>query len=330
MTTWPSDRRPSRRAVLAGGLAGGLAAALPPRLVHATGNDGWPRRIPHETGELLLSAPPRRILSTAPSLTGVLLAIGAPLVASAAAAVGRLTDDSGFFRQWAKVAHDRGVEVLYPNLAFDIEALIVQAPDLVIASATGGDSVLPYLPLIEEQGLPVMVLDYSSHGWEELAETLGRASGQDEGTQRVIRDFADRATRVGAGLTRPPGQVSIVSYNLAGTYAVGKPSSPQAKVAAALGFDVVGLPDALQGAVTRSADFDFISHENLPAAITGDSVFLMSGSAESVQAFCADPVLANLPAVAKGQVYPMGPSSFRIDYYSGLEMIETLRPYFTR
>ena len=72
----------------------------------------------------------------------------------------------------------------------------------------------------------------------------------------------------------------------------------------------------------------FISRENLSAAISGDSVFLLSASDADVQAFLADPVLANLPAVVNKRVYALGPSSFRIDYYSGREMIDTVARNF--
>ncbi len=291
--------------------------------------ESWPRTVPHEAGELTLTAPPKRIVSTAPSLTGILLAINAPVVASAAAVNGPLTDDTGFFRQWADVAHDRGVEVLYPNLTFDMEALIVAEPDLVVASTTGGDSILPYLAELQAQDIPVLVLDYSSHSWEELAETLGRATGHEADAARAAQDFDAQAKAVAATLTRPPGKVSIVSYNFAGTYSVGKPSSPQAKVVSALGFEVAGLPEDMRAQVARSSDFDFVSHENLAPAIVGETVFLLNGTEASVQAFMADPVLANLPAVKAGRVYPLGPTSFRVDYYSGLQIIDTLRPYFT-
>lgn len=301
-------------------------ALILPTVVQA---ESWPRTVPHEAGELTLTAPPKRIVSTAPSLTGILLAINAPVVSSAAAVNGPLTDDTGFFRQWADVAHDRGVEVLYPNLTFDMEALIVAEPDLVVASTTGGDSILPYLAELQAQDIPVLVLDYSSHSWEELAETLGRATGHEADATRAAQDFDAQAKAVAATLTRPPGKVSIVSYNFAGTYSVGKPSSPQAKVVSALGFDVAGLPEDMRAQVARSSDFDFVSHENLAPAIVGETVFLLNGTEASVQAFMADPVLANLPAVKAGRVYPLGPTSFRVDYYSGLQIIDTLRPYFT-
>ncbi len=299
--------------------------ALSPVMAHA---EGWPREISHVSGTLVLDAPPVRVVSTAPSLTGILLAIDAPLAATSTAMVGPLSDSEGFFLQWADLAHERGVEVLYRNLTFDIETLIVQDPDLVIASATGGDSILPYVAELQAQGIPVMVLDYSAASWEDLARDLGRATGHEAEAEAAIADFDRRAAEARAGLTIPEGSVSIVSYNFSGTYAVSKPTSPQAKVLQALGFDVVGVPASLAGDVARSSDFDFISHENLAQAIAGDGVFLLNGTAESVAAFTADPVLANLPAVTSGRVWPLGPTSFRVDYYSGLEIIKTVAAQF--
>ncbi|RWR05725.1 Fe2+-enterobactin ABC transporter substrate-binding protein [Paenirhodobacter populi] len=290
----------------------------------------WPRTIAQPDGDLTLAAPPARVVSTTPSLTGILLAIDAPVVSTATAVVGPLTDEQGFFLQWADIARERGVEVLYPNLAFDIEALIVSDPDLVVASATGGDAILPFVPELRAQGMPVMVLDYFSANWQTLARQLGRATGHEADAERIIADFDARTAAARDDMTIPAGKVSIVSYNFSGTYSVSRPTSPQAGVLAALGFTVTGLPEAMRGDVTRSQDFDFISRENLAAAIAGDGVFLLNGTEESVKAFMDDPVLANLPAVRNGHVWPLGPTSFRVDYYSGLQMVETVAPYFPK
>ncbi len=303
------------------------ALSLP---LSASAEDAWPRLVPDALGEVEIAAPPQNIASTAPSLTGILLAIGAPVKSTSTALIGPLTDDKGFFLQWAAQADARGVELLYPNLTFDIETLILAEPDLVIASATGGDAILPFVPAIRAQGMTVLVLDYSSGSWEDLARQLGRATGHEEGAEKVIRDFAEEARAVAATLTIPPGGVSVVSYNFSGTYAVSKPTSPQAKLLAELGFTVEGLPEAMGETAQRSSDFDFISHENLGAAITGEGVFLLNGTEETVRTFMADPVLANLPAVKSGQVWPLGPTSFRVDYYSGLDILHTVAPYFTK
>lgn len=82
--------------------------------------------------------------------------------------------------------------------------------------------------------------------------------------------------------------------------------------------------------MTRSSDFDFISHENLSAAITGKSVFLLRGLDADVNAFLKDPVLANLDAVKSKQVYPLGATSFRIDYYSGIQLIDIVAANFRK
>ncbi|WP_095590666.1 Fe2+-enterobactin ABC transporter substrate-binding protein [Actibacterium ureilyticum] len=287
-------------------------------------DEGWPRSIDHATGTLTLDAPPQRIVSTSPSLTGTLLAIGAPVAATASAADGPLTDDDGFFTQWADVAHDHGVVPLYRDLEFDIEALILAEPDLVVISETGGDSVLPFAPEIAAMGYPVLILNYGVNPWEDLAATLARVTGQEDQARAVVQDFTDHAHAAAERIAHPAGSVSIVSYNFFGTYGVSKPISAQARVLAEMGFTVTGIPPEMSGAVQQSREFDFISHENLPAAITGDSIFLLAADADDIGTFMADPVLANLPAVRDGRVYALGPSSFRVDYYSGRQMIDTV------
>ena len=318
---------PGRRRVLGTTLAALAALSLPPAATAADGD--WPRRIEHEAGTLVLDAPPARVVSTSPSLTGTLLALDVPLVATAAATRSPLTDDAGFFRQWAEIAHDRGVAVLYPNLAFDFEALLIQDADLVVASASGADSILPHVAELQAMGIPVAVFDYARNDWEELARQIGRATDHEAQARDMARDFTARAKAAAAQMTRPEGSASIVAYNFAGNYGVSKPISAQARVLAELGFEVTGLPEAMRDRVMQSREYDFISHENLPGAITGDSIFLLNGTPEAVERFMADPVLANLPAVQAGQVYPLGPLSFRVDYYSGLAIIETLMPYFS-
>lgn len=288
----------------------------------------WPRSIAQGSETLTLKSKPGRIVSTTPSITGILLAIGAPVMASAAATPTLLTDEKGFFSQWAAAADEHGVAVLYPNLNFDIEAVIGQNPDLLIASATGADSVAQHKAELQAQGIPTMVVNYSNQSWQEIAVELGRATGLEEQANAAIKRFDDYAAQAAVSMTRPKGKVSIVGYNIGGSYSVGRPESPQARLLAALGFDVMGLPKDIQNNVTRRSDFDFISRENLSAAITGDTVFLLRGTEKDVDAFIADPMLANLPAVANRKVYALGPTSFRIDYYSGRQMIDAIAGHF--
>lgn len=311
----------TRKPLVAAGLF--CAVTFPPFPHAALAQEaGWPRTVTHEAGELTLVAPPARIVSTSPSLTGILLAIDAPVVASAATTPGKMTDDRGFFSQWASVAGERGVEVLYGNLDFDIEAVIGWQPDLLIVSASGADSARQHLAELQAQDIPAFVVNYSNQSWQDMAVKLAAISGLEEQAAAAIARFDAHVAEVAASLGTAGGSASIVGYNIGASYSIGRPESPHARLLASLGFDIRGLPQDMVGEVTRRSDFDFISRENLSAAITGETVFLLRGTDADVEAFLADPVLANLPAVRNGRVFPLGPSSHRIDYYSGWEMVD--------
>ncbi|WP_100960916.1 Fe2+-enterobactin ABC transporter substrate-binding protein [Bosea sp. FBZP-16] len=308
-----------------------IAAALNGNGRPAYGQEaGWPRTIRHAAGELTLARKPLRIVSTTPSVTGILLAIEAPLLASAATTPSPLTDAKGFFSQWARDADKRGVKVLYPNLKFDIEAVLGWKPDLVIASTTGADSILQHRAELEALGVPTLVVDYSSRSWQELATDLGRAIGLEKEAAAAIAHFdTDLAAAAGAIPARG-AKASIVGYNIAGSYSVARTASPVSKLVSALGFEIVGLPPELKPNSARPSDFEFFSRENLSAAIAADTVFLLRATEKDVEAFLAEPVLANHPAVIGKRVYPLGLTSFRIDPYSGRQVIERLRESFAR
>ncbi|MHC5307710.1 Fe2+-enterobactin ABC transporter substrate-binding protein [Bartonella sp. LJL80] len=290
--------------------------------------EGWPRTISHQKGALTIKAKPLRIVSTSPSLTGVLLAIDAPLIATAATTPSALTDSKGFFTQWAKVADERHVEILYSNLQFDLEAIIALQPDLVIGSSTGADSILDFYGELQAQQIPTIVINYAQGGWQDLARMLGRATGLEKHAEAAITQFDQTMVQAAQKLNVHKSDVTIVGYNIGGSYSIGKPESPQAEILTGLGFNVLGLPQSMKNTVSRSSDFDFISHENLSSAIDGKSVFLMRGTNNDVASFLADPVLQNLPAVKSKHVYPLGLSSFRIDYYSGLQMIYEILAHY--
>ncbi len=283
-----------------------------------------PRTVTHEKGETVLEAKPERIVSTSVSVTGTLLAIDAPVVASAATSPSPITDDKGFFSQWADVADERGVEVLYDNLEFDMEALIASDPDLVIISTSGADSVADQYEQISAE-FPTIVVDYSKQTWEDLATQLGEATGTEAGAKKAIDDFDAYAADAAKKITAPEGGVSIVSFNGPGAdQGIGKTTGPHAKLLESLGLEVIPAPDGLDTSDQVRQDFAFVTYENLSQAVKGESVFLLTGTDQTVAAFTADPVLANLPAVEKKQVYPLGITSFRIDYYSGKLLIDSV------
>ena len=277
----------------------------------------WPRTVTDEQGEVTIDKQPTKIVSTSPSVTGTLLAIDAPVVASAATSPSPLTDDKGFFKQWASVADERGVEVLYSNLEFDLESVISFDPDLVIVASSGKDSVADQVDTIKQQ-FPVIVVDYGKQSWQDLATQLGKVLGLEDKATAAGTEFDSYIKEAKGKITPPEGGASIVSYNGKDKdQAIAKKDSAHADLLTSLGLEVVEADASLDSGNRQRNDFMFVSYENLSKAITGESVFLISTGQDQVQKFLDDETLANLPAVTNNQVYYLGPTSFRIDFYSG-------------
>lgn len=246
------------------------------------------------------------------------------MTASAATNPSDLTNDQGFFSQWADLADEQGVDVLYPDLEFDLEALIAADPDLVVISTSGADSVADHYDEISEL-FPTVAYDYSDSDWQDLAVDLGEATGLEDEAQAAIDDFDAYVTDAAEQINAPEGEVSIVSYNGPGKdQGIAKVTGAQAQLLEQLGLSIAEAPANLDTSEQERSDFAFVSFENLSQAISGDTVFLISADDAKVQEFLAEPVLANLPAVEKGQVYPLGPTSFRIDPYSGRQVVDAV------
>ena len=117
--------KPANRLLSLVAMAVALGLVGQPAVAQGT---GWPRTIGDGPLALTLKSPPKRVVSTTPSVTGVLLAIGAPVIASAATTPSLFTDGKGFFSQWASVADARGVAVLYHRAALEAQGV----PTLVV------------------------------------------------------------------------------------------------------------------------------------------------------------------------------------------------------
>lgn len=291
---------------------------------NADAEASWPRTIKHELGETTLEAKPTRIANTAISATGTLLAMDAPLIASAATSPSEITDDKGFFSQWSDLAEERGIDVLYPNLEFDLEALIAADPDVVIVSTAGADSVSDQYEQISEY-FPTIAIDYSKQSWQDLARELGGFLGLEDEAEQAISDFDESVAATKEAITAPDNGVAIVSYNGPGAeQGISKSTGAHSQLFESVGITANEAPEDLDISDQKREDFAFVSLENLPRAISGDAVLLISSDDTNVQAFLENPILANLPAVKTKSVYALGLDSFRIDPYSGREILDIL------
>jgi len=303
-------------------------ASTEPAAADAAASGDWPRTIEHEAGTTEIPAQPENIVSTSLTLAGTLLAIDAPLTATATTTVSDVTDENGFFSQWADVAVDAGVEELYPNLEFDEEAVIAAAPDLIVVSSSGADSTADQYEKLSAIA-PTIVLNYGDTTWQELAAILGEATGHEDDADAVVEDFDARTAEVAASITVPEGSANAIVWN--GTEnptAFAKEGSAHAELLESLGFTIEGAPDELDTSEQSRQDFAFLAIENVTTALTGSTVFLVNGGDVAESDLLSTPVLATAPAIVSGQVYPLGPTSFRIDYYSASQIIDYIEATF--
>lgn len=298
-----------------------LAALIVAVLVfssQALAQGGWPRTFTNADGTTTeIHAQPKRILSTSVSITGTLLAVNAPVVASGSAGNGQ------FFAQWNAVAAERGISNVWPAGSVDLEAAYASEPDLIIVSTSGADSALAQLSVLQLVA-PTIVLDYGGQTWQDLAIEIGEATGLEEQVAAVIAEFDAQVAAAAASITVPAGTANIISYNGAGSdNPIARVGGAHAELISALGFTVEDPPLEWHAQASVRADFVWAAFERLPE-LTSETTFLLRFGDAQIEPFLSEPVLANLPSVRAGQVYGLGVNSFRIDYYSALEIVANI------
>lgn len=264
----------------------------------------WPRQVTDSYGTHTLPSQPLRIVSTSVTLTGSLLAIDAPVVASGATTPNnRVADSQGFLRQWSEVAKARKLARLYIGEP-SAEAVAAQMPDLILVSATGGDSALPLYDQLKTIA-PTLVINYDDKSWQTLLTQLGQITGHEQQASARIADFNKQLVSLKEKMKLPPQPVTALVYTAAAHSAnIWTPASAQGQMLEQLGG------------------------ENLAAGLNGQSLFLFAGDQKDADAIYANPLLAHLPAVAGKRVYPLGTETFRLDYYSALLVLQRLSSLF--
>nr|WP_258041607.1 Fe2+-enterobactin ABC transporter substrate-binding protein [Citrobacter amalonaticus] len=290
----------------------------------------WPRQFSDSHGTHTLEQKPQRIVSTSVTLTGSLLAIDAPVIASGATTPNnRVADSQGFLRQWSDVAKARKLSRLYIGEPA-AEAVAAQMPDLILISATGGDSALALYDQLSTIA-PTLVINYDDKSWQSLLTQLGAITGHEKQAAARIDAFDKQLAAVKQQLALPPQPVSALVYTAAAHSAnLWTPESAQGKMMEQLGFTLATLPDGLHTSKSQGKRHDIIQlgGENLAAGLNGESLFLFAGDSKDAEAVYANPLLAHLPAVQNKRVYALGTETFRLDYYSAMLVLERLSALF--
>lgn len=290
----------------------------------------WPRQITDSRGTHTLESQPQRIVSTSVTLTGSLLAIDAPVIASGATTPNnRVADDQGFLRQWSKVAKERKLQRLYIGEP-SAEAVATQMPDLILISATGGDSALALYDQLSTIA-PTLIINYDDKSWQSLLTQLGEITGHEKQAAERIAQFDKQLAAAKEQIKLPPQPVTAIVYTAAAHSAnLWTPESAQGQMLEQLGFTLAKLPAGLNASQSQGKRHDIIQlgGENLAAGLNGESLFLFAGDQKDADDIYANPLLAHLPAVQNKQVYALGTETFRLDYYSAMQVLDRLKALF--
>ncbi|HAS0882801.1 TPA: Fe2+-enterobactin ABC transporter substrate-binding protein [Enterobacter roggenkampii] len=290
----------------------------------------WPRQVTDSRGVHTLESKPTRIVSTSVTLTGSLLAIDAPVVASGATTPNnRVADGQGFLRQWGDIAKQRKVARLYIGEP-SAEAVAAQMPDLILISATGGDSALALYDQLSAIA-PTLIINYDDKSWQALLTQLGAITGHEKQAAERIAAFDKQLAQVKQKMTLPPQPVNAIVYTAAAHSAnLWTAESAQGKLLHQLGFMLADLPAGLQTSTSQGKRHDIIQlgGENLATGLNGEGLFVFAGDEKDVAAIYANPLLAHLPSVKNKRVWALGTETFRLDYYSAMLVLQRLNAMF--
>jgi ferric enterobactin transport system substrate-binding protein len=293
--------------------------------------DGWPRIIETPKGHIRIPAPPQRIVSTSVTLTGSLLTINAPVVASSSTVhMSKVTNPTGFFTQWADIALQRGVVPLYQG-EVNVESVLSMRPDLIIVAATGGDSALKAYEQLS-QIAPTLVVNYDDKSWQEVSTILGIATGHEADADKAIAEFEHHLAVVKQHITLPPQPVTAMVYYEDGSGAnIWTKDSAQGRLLENLGFTLAAVPDELsnQSIALGRKDILPVSGERFSEALAGHSLMLFAGDDATTQKLLSNPFLLQHPAVEKRRVYAVGIDTFRLDYFSASNLLDRLVQLFS-
>lgn len=294
--------------------------------------DSMPRQISGENGTITLQNPPKRIVSTSITLTGSLLAIDAPVVASGAGVPNsRFTDSQGFFSQWGALAKQRGVQRLYSGAA-NVESVASQAPDLILVSATGNDSAMRVVDQLKSIA-PVLVVNYDNKSWQQVVTLLGQATGHEARASQIVKQFDQRVAQLKPALHLPPQPVSALVWNGEGREVnLWTPASAQGKLLQQLGFQLATVPASLatSHSMGNRSDIVQLSGETMNQGLKGNSWLLFVADQAMAKQVVADRFLQHAAAVQQQHIYPLGYDNFRLDYYSANNLLSTLEKLFTK
>ncbi|ALE77402.1 hypothetical protein WY02_01745 [Pseudonocardia sp. AL041005-10] len=289
-------RLPAVLLTLAGLLVGCASGTGPAEPSGPAG--AFPVRIDHAYGTTEIPARPQRVVTLGVTDIDPVLALGVTPVATSSYPAFRGTDGVG---PWARdLVRGTPPRVLAePDAAPNLEGMAALDPDLIVAITSGIDqATYDQLSAIA----PVLVrpagsLDYGVPRGEQtrmIATALGEPGRGEELVRSADTAFTD-AVAAHPGF-RGRAVAAVLPYD--GRYGAFTPSDARGQFMTALGFV---LPQRIAALDDRSSFYVEIAAEQA-GLLDGDAVVMMAEEPAARSQIATDPVLEQVPVVARGDM----------------------------
>ncbi|MGP5046416.1 hypothetical protein [Glutamicibacter ardleyensis] len=190
-----------------------------------------------------------------------------------------------------------------------------------MVAASGADSEMEHLPALRQIAATVVV-DPAGEHWMEVSKLLAEATGTEPVAQRISAELSQRAAQLKDMLQVPAGTTaSLVAGSGHGLLGIAKEDGPHARLFSDLGFQVAGAPRKFDTSTLERQDFSFIRAADLPAAASGEALFLLSADESQAASFSTSEPAAQLPAVQAGNLFALE-APFVLDFYSAQQILD--------
>ncbi|MEV7913418.1 Fe2+-enterobactin ABC transporter substrate-binding protein [Streptomyces griseus] len=285
------------------------------------------RSVKHDAGTTAkVPAQPKRIVSVSVTMTGHLLALDAPVIASQATPPSVITDKQGFFTQWSEAAAKNSVKVAYQGFEPDVEKVLALKPDLIVGASSGAENAEKFYDKLSAVA-PTLLYRHDDVSWQDLTARLGKDLGLEKRAGEVVAAHEKRVGEVKAAITVPKQSAALVRDNQS-AMTVFTPESAQGRLLTALGFTVLEPPAGKGQTQGGRSDFAEFSQEKVADTAKDSSLLFVSHTPEEITAATARPVWKDLAAVEDKRVYDLGLDTFRLDYYSAGNLIDKIEKAF--
>lgn len=111
------------------------------------------------------------------------------------------------------MAKERKLQRLYIGEP-SAEAVAAQMPDLILISATGGDSALALYDQLSTIA-PTLIINYDDKSWQSLLTQLGEITGHEKQAAERIAQFDKQLAAAKEQIKLPPQPVTAIVYTAA-------------------------------------------------------------------------------------------------------------------